>query len=68
VVPAVAGPSRLVPLASLADEKAGLTASALRVAAIRGRLRAQKTADGTWPSSKQWVREYRKSKYQRTQK
>ena len=30
VVPAVAGPSRLVPLASLADEKAGITVTALR--------------------------------------
>jgi hypothetical protein len=61
VVPAVAGPSRLVPLASLVDEKEGLTANALRVAAIRGRLRAQKTADGTWMSSKKWVRDYQKS-------
>ena len=40
VIPAVAGPARLVPLASLADKKSGLTANALRVAAIRGRLRA----------------------------
>jgi Fic family protein len=68
VVPAVAGPSRLVPLASLVDEKAGLTANALRVAAIRGRLRAQKTTDGRWMSSKKWVREYQKAKYKRTPK
>jgi fido (protein-threonine AMPylation protein) len=68
VVPAVAGPARLVPLASLVDEKAGLTANALRVAAIRGRLRAQKTADGTWMSSKKWVRDYQKSKYKRNRK
>jgi hypothetical protein len=52
VVPAVAGPARLVRLVRLADKKAGLTQDALRVAAIRGRLRAQKTSDGTWLSSK----------------
>lgn len=40
VVPAVAGPGRLVPLASLVDEKAGVTVTALRAAAERGRLRA----------------------------
>jgi Fic family protein len=68
VVPAVAGPSRLVPLASLVDEKAGLTANALRVAAMRGRLRAQKTPDGTWQSSRKWVREYQKTKYRRAPK
>ena len=65
VVPAVAGPARLMPLASLADDKAGLTANALRVAAIRGRLRAQKSAQGTWLSSKKWVQEYQKNKYSR---
>jgi Fic family protein len=67
VVPAVAGPARLVPLTSLADEKSGLTANALRVAAIRGRLRAQKKPDGTWVSSKKWVEEYREQKYKRRQ-
>jgi Fic family protein len=65
VIPAVAGPARLVPLASLADEKSGLTANALRVAAIRGRLRAQKSGQGTWLSSKKWVHEYQKNKYSR---
>jgi cell filamentation protein, protein adenylyltransferase len=65
VVPAVAGPARLVPLASLVDKKTGLTHDALRVAAIRGRLRAQKTPDGTWLSSKKWVSEYQKSRYKR---
>jgi Fic family protein len=66
VVPAVAGPSRLVPLASLADEKAGVTVTALRAAAERGRLRAQKSAGGAWLSSKKWVADYEKSKYKRT--
>jgi len=65
VIPAVAGPARLVPLASLADKKSGLTANALRVAAIRGRLRAQKSGQGTWLSSKKWVQEYQKNKYSR---
>ena len=65
VVPAVAGPARLVPLASLVDEKAGLSATALRAAAERGRLRAQKSANGTWQSSKKWVADYQKSKYKR---
>ncbi|MGI9156814.1 MAG: Fic family protein [Marmoricola sp.] len=66
VVPAVAGPARLVPLASLADEKNGLSANALRVAATRGRLRAQKSETGTWLSSKKWLAEYRESKYRRS--
>lgn len=65
VVPAVAGPARLVRLASLVDKQAGLTQDALRVAAIRGRLRAQKTSDGTWLSSKKWVSDYQQSRYKR---
>lgn len=66
VVPAVAGASRLVPLASLADTRTGLSHDALRVAAARGRLRAQKLPDGTWQSSKKWVQEYVTSKYKRS--
>lgn len=68
VVPAIAGPARLVPLASLVDEKAGVTATALRAAAERGRLRAQKSANGTWLSSKRWVEDYQKNKHKRTNK
>ena len=49
VVPAVAGPARLVPLPALAT--AELSANALRVAAMRGRLKAAKAADGSWRSS-----------------
>ncbi len=63
VVPAIAGPHRLVPLAALAGE--GLNESALRVAASRGRLRAQKGANGQWRSSGVWVEEYRASRHQR---
>ena len=66
VVPAVAGPARLVPLASLVDERAGITATALRAAAERGRLRAQKSDNGTWLSSKNWVADYQKHKHKRT--
>ena len=63
VVPAVAGPARLVPLPALASE--GLSANALRVAAVRGRLKALKAADGTWRSSAAWVEEYTASRYKR---
>lgn len=63
VVPAVAGPARLVPLPALATET--LSANALRVAATRGRLKAAKAADGTWRSSTAWVEEYEASRYKR---
>ena len=63
IVPAVAGPARLVPLPALATEK--LSANALRVAAVRGRLKAAKAADGTWRSSRAWVGEYEASRYKR---
>ena len=63
IVPSVAGPARLVPLAALADEI--LTARALRTAADRGRLRARRDAGGQWRSSRRWVDEYRTSRYQR---
>lgn len=64
VLPAVAGPVRLVPLAALANE--GISENALRVAAIRGRLRAVKGDDGAWRSSKKWRTEYLKSKHKRS--
>ena len=56
IVPAVAGPNRLVPLPVLASEQ--ISADALRVAAARGRLKASRGADGTWRSSRKWVEEY----------
>lgn len=68
VVPAVAGPARLVPLASLADDKAGITITALRAAAERGRLKAQKAPNGAWLSSKNWVQDYQANKHKRTPK
>lgn len=64
VVPAVAGPSRIVPLAALETED--ITASALRVAAGRGRLKATRGADGGWRSSRHWVEEYLAGRHRRT--
>jgi hypothetical protein len=63
VVPAVAGPSRLVPLPALASEE--ISANALRVAATRGRLEASKAADGTWRSTRAWVEQYLAGRYER---
>ncbi len=63
VVPAVAGPARLVPLAALVDDRA--TAAALRTAAKRGRLQAVRGADGQWRSSRAWVDEYLDARYER---
>ena len=63
VVPAVAGPARLVPLAALATQT--LNASALRTAAVRGALQATKGADGQWRSSRAWVEEYVRTRHRR---
>ena len=63
VIPAVAGPARLVPLAALATPD--LKGPALRAAAARGRLRATRASDGHWRSTRQWVDEYRASRYLR---
>ena len=63
VVPAVAGPARLVPLPVLADEE--LSADALRVAAARGRLEASRGADGSWRSSRAWVDAYKRTRHRR---
>jgi fido (protein-threonine AMPylation protein) len=64
VVPAIAGPVRLVPLPALASPE--ISANALRVAATRGRLKASKAADGTWRSTRTWVDEYLASRYDRS--
>lgn len=64
VVPAIAGSARLVALPALATDK--LSANALRVAAVRGRLKAAKAADGTWRSSRAWVDEYHATRYKRS--
>ena len=64
VVPAIAGPARLIPLPALATHQ--LSANALRVAAVRGRLKAAKASDGTWRSSRAWVDEYHATRYKRS--
>jgi hypothetical protein len=61
ILPAVAGPVRLVPLEALASDD--LTVVALRAAAQRGRLRAIRGPGGTWRSSRQFVDAYRTSRY-----
>ncbi len=63
LLPGLAGPHRLVPLRSLAD--AELSGNALAVAAKRGRLRAVRRTD-QWYSTRQWVEEYKESRYRRT--
>ena len=63
VIPAVAGPARLVPLSALATPD--LEASALRAAAGRGRLRAIRNSSGRWRSSRAWVEEYKATRYRR---
>lgn len=63
VVPAVAGPARIVPIAALADDRASV--AALRTAARRGRLQAVRGPDGQWRSSRNWVEEYLESRYDR---
>jgi hypothetical protein len=60
IVPAVAGPLRLVPLAALRD--ADVNPRALREAAVRGRLRATHDDQGRWLSTRQWVEEYKRSR------
>ncbi len=62
VVPAIAGPARLVPLPALATKE--ISANALRVAATRGRLRASKASDGTWRTTRTWVDDYLAGRYQ----
>ena len=61
ILPAIAGPARLVPLESLVTRELNL--AALRKAAQRGRLRAIRTPAGTWQSTRQWVEAYKSSRY-----
>lgn len=63
IVPAIAGPARLVPLAALASKD--VSSRALRAAAERGRLRAQRDEHGHWRSTRNWVRDYCESRYRR---
>jgi Fic family protein len=66
IVPNVAGPARMVPLAALVDKEFSLPA--LRQAAQRGRLEAFQGSDGIWRSSRRAVEVYRNSKHRRKAK
>jgi hypothetical protein len=63
IVPSLAGPARLVPLATLIDTEFSLPA--LRQAAQRGRLDAIQGPDDIWRSSRKAVDEYRRTKRRR---
>lgn len=63
IVPNLAGPARLVPLAALVNEEFSL--AALRQAAQRGRLEAVQGSEGVWRSSRKAVDRYKKIKGQR---
>jgi Fic family protein len=60
IVPNLAGPARLIPLAALANEE--FTIAALRQAAQRGRLDAVQGSDGVWRSSRKAVSQYKRIK------
>lgn len=63
IVPSIAGPARLVPIAALAD--GDFSIAALRQAAQRGRLDAIQGADGIWRSSRRAVEAYARTRGQR---
>ena len=63
IVPSLAGPARLVPLATLVGKEFSL--AALRQAAQRGRLDAIQGPDGIWRSSRKAVQQYRRTKGRR---
>jgi hypothetical protein len=60
IVPALAGPARLVPLAALVSKEFSI--AALLQAAQRGRLDAVQGPDGVWRSSQEAVQAYARSK------
>jgi fido (protein-threonine AMPylation protein) len=60
IVPNVAGPARLVPLAALANKE--FSVAALRQAVERGRLDAVQGSDGIWQSSRKAVESYKRNK------
>ena len=63
VLPAIAGPHKLVPLSALVSEE--VTMRALRNAAQRGRLVATRARDGMWRSTRKAVDAYVASRYAR---
>jgi len=62
LLPAVAGEVKLLPLEALVDDD--VSVAGLRQAAERGRLRATKDQSGRWRSSKRWVTEYKRTRYE----
>ncbi len=62
IIPNVAGPAKLVPIAALVD--ADLSLVAIRAAAQRGRLEAHQRSDGQWLSSRRAVDTYKESRRQ----
>jgi len=63
LLPAIAGPLQMLPLSALARKD--LTRLALRRAAEKGRLQAQRRANG-WYSTKTWVDRYGRSRRSRS--
>jgi hypothetical protein len=63
LIPSIAGPIKLVPLETLANNEFSL--SALRKAAVRGRLEVVKGDDGRYLSSRAAVERYKKSKFKK---
>ena len=63
LLPALAGPLQLIPISALARKN--LTALALRRAAEKGRLQAQRRATG-WYSTRTWVDRYARSRRTRS--
>jgi hypothetical protein len=61
IVPAIAGPLRLVALEALATPD--VSHDALIMAARRGRLRAFRGEDAVWRSTRRWVDEYLAQRY-----
>ena len=61
ILPSVAGPARMVPLAALVDADVSLLA--LRAAARRGRLDAAQDNQGQWLSTRRAVEAYRTSRH-----
>lgn len=64
VMPNIAGPARIVPLQSLADDE--LSYEALRQAARRGKLEAHQGSDGVWRTNRRAVQQYKAARYRRT--
>lgn len=63
IVPSLAGPARLAPLAPLVDKEFSL--AALWQTAQRGRLDAISGPDGIWRSSRKAVEDYRRTRRRR---